>query len=193
MIYPATDQYIELAYDALNNGEIIVYPTDTLYGFGVDATNTKAIQNLNRLKGRVQPLSIIINTIEEISNFSKINESLLNEIKKYFPGKYTALLNAKKHNLSPLIQNGSTKIGLRIPNHSFPIKLTKLLKKPIVTTSINRHGNEALNDVTQVEIDFPNIDIFEDVNHNPSKGSTIIDFSQTPYQIIRKGDGIFPL
>ena len=193
MIYPATDQYIELAYDALNNGEIIVYPTDTLYGFGVDATNTKAIQNLNRLKGRVQPLSIIINTIEEISDFSKINESLLNEIKKYFPGKYTALLNAKKHNLSPLIQNGSTKIGLRIPNHSFPIKLTKLLKKPIVTTSINRHGNEALNDVTQVEIDFPNIDIFEDVNHNPSKGSTIIDFSQTPYQVIRKGDGIFPL
>ena len=193
MIYPATDQYIELAYDALNNGEIIVYPTDTLYGFGVDATNTKAIQNLNRLKGRVQPLSIIINTIEEISNFSKINESLLNEIKKYFPGKYTALLNAKKHNLSPLIQNGSTKIGLRIPNHSFPIKLTKLLKKPIVTTSINRHGNEALNDVTQVEIDFPNIDIFEDVNHNLSKGSTIIDFSQTPYQIVRKGDGIFPL
>ena len=193
MIYPATDQYIELAYDALNNGEIIVYPTDTLYGFGVDATNTKAIQNLNRLKGRVQPLSIIINTIEEISNFSKINESLLNEIKKYFPGKYTALLNAKKHNLSPLIQNGSAKIGLRIPNHSFPIKLTKLLKKPIVTTSINRHGNEALNDVTQVEIDFPNIDIFEDVSHNPSKGSAIIDFSQTPYQIVRKGDGIFPL
>ena len=193
MIYPATDQYIELAYDALNNGEIIVYPTDTLYGFGVDATNTKAIQNLNRLKGRVQPLSIIINTIEEISDFGEINESLLNEIKKYFPGKYTALLNAKKHNLSPLIQNGSTKIGLRIPNHSFPIKLTKLLKKPIVTTSINRHGNEALNDVTQVEIDFPNIDIFEDVNHNPSKGSTIIDFSQTPYQVIRKGDGIFPL
>jgi len=193
MIYPATDQYVELAYDSLNNGEIIVYPTDTLYGFGVDATNTKAIQNLNKLKGRVQPLSIIINTIEEISDFGKINESILNEIKKYFPGKYTALLNSKKHNLSPLIQNESPKIGLRIPNHSFPIKLTKLLKKPIVTTSINRHGNEALNDVTQVEIDFPNIDIFEDVNHNPSKGSTIIDFSKTPYQIIRQGDGIFPL
>ena len=193
MIYPATDQYVELAYDSLNNGEIIVYPTDTLYGFGVDATNTKAIQNLNKLKGRVQPLSIIINTIEEISAFGKINESILNEIKKYFPGKYTALLNSKKHNLSPLIQNESPKIGLRIPNHSFPIKLTKLLKKPIVTTSINRHGNEALNDVTQVEIDFPNIDIFEDVNHNPSKGSTIIDFSKTPYQIIRQGDGIFPL
>ena len=189
MIYPATDQYIQLAYDALNNGDIIVYPTDTLYGFGVDATNTKAIQSLNRLKGRVQPLSIIIHTIEKISDFGKMNEILLNEIKKYFPGKYTALLNSKKHNLSPLIQNGSTKIGIRIPDHSFPLKLIRLLKKPIVTTSINRHGNEALNDVTQVEIDFPNIDIFEDINHNPSIGSTIIDFSQTPYQIIRQGDG----
>ena len=193
MIYPATDQYIQLAHDALNNGDIIVYPTDTLYGFGVDATNTKAIQSLNRLKGRVQPLSIIIHTIEKISDFGKMNEILLNEIKKYFPGKYTALLNSKKHNLSPLIQNGSTKIGIRIPDHSFSLKLTRLLKKPIVTTSINQHGNEALNDVTQVEIDFPNIDIFEDINHNLSIGSTIIDFSQTPYQIIRQGDGIFPL
>ena len=72
------------------------------------------------------------------------------------------------------------------------MQLIKLLNKPIVTTSINRHGTEALNDVTQVEIDFPNIDILEDSNHFPSKGSTIIDFSISPYQIIRKGDGPYP-
>ena len=47
MIYPATDQYINLAKDTLENGEVIVYPTDTLYGFGVDATNTEAIHKLN--------------------------------------------------------------------------------------------------------------------------------------------------
>ena len=193
MIYPATDQYIDLAYNALSNGEIIVYPTDTLYGFGVDATNTKAIQNLNRLKGRVQPLSIIIDSIEKINDYGKMNNDQLNEIKKYFPGKYTVLLTAKKNDLSPLIQNGSPKIGLRMPDHFFPIKLIKLLKKPIVTTSINRHRTEALNDVTQVEIDFPNINIFEDTKHNPSQGSTIIDFSQSPHKIIRKGDGPFPL
>ena len=50
MIYPATDQYIDLAKDTLENGDVIVYPTDTLYGFGVDAINTDAIQRLNRLK-----------------------------------------------------------------------------------------------------------------------------------------------
>ncbi len=193
MIYPATDQYIDLAYNALINGEVIVYPTDTLYGFGVDATNTKAIQNLNNLKGRSQPLSIIIDSIEKINNYGEINNGRLNEIKKIFPGKYTILLTAKKNNLSTLIQNGSPKIGIRIPNHFFSIKLTKLLKKPIVTTSINRHGNKALNDVTQVEIDFPNINIFEDINHHQSQGSTIIDFSQSSTKLIRKGDGPFPL
>ena len=63
MIYPATDQYIDLAKNTLENGEVIVYPTDTLYGFGVDATNTAAIHRLNRLKGRSTPLSIVLESI----------------------------------------------------------------------------------------------------------------------------------
>ena len=69
MIYPAIDKYIDLAIEALNNGGIIVYPTDTLYGFGVDATNTEAIKKLNRLKGRYQPLSIIISDIDHIYEY----------------------------------------------------------------------------------------------------------------------------
>ena len=52
MIYPATEKYIVMAVNSLNDGDVIVYPTDTLYGFGVDATNSDAIQKLNRLKGR---------------------------------------------------------------------------------------------------------------------------------------------
>ena len=76
MIYPATNQYIDLAHNALANGEIIVYPTDTLYGFGVDATNTEAIQKLNQLKGRAQPLSIIIESINHISKYAKIDFKL---------------------------------------------------------------------------------------------------------------------
>ena len=193
MIYPATDQYINLAHNAVENGEVIVYPTDTLYGFGVDATNTDAIQRLNRLKGRVQPLSIVLESIEQMYDYAKFDGDLQIEMDPFFPGQYTALLPAKQNKLSPLVQNGSPKIGIRIPDHSFPINLIQLLKKPIITTSINRHGTEPLNDVTQVEIDFPNIDIFEDSNHTPSKGSTIIDFSTSPPEIIREGDGPYPL
>ena len=193
MIYPATDQYIDLAKDTLENGDVIVYPTDTLYGFGVDAINTDAIQRLNRLKGRSQPLSIVLESVEHMHKFADFDDEVESAINQLFPGNYTVLLSAINSNLSPLVQNGSPKIGIRIPNHFFPIKLVKLLEKPIITTSINRHGTEPLNDVTQVEIDFPNVDIFEDSHHTKSKGSTIIDYSTAPPEIIRDGDGPYPL
>ena len=192
MIYPATDQYIDLAHNALKNGEVIVYPTDTLYGFGVDATNTNAIHRLNRLKGRIQPLSIVLESVEHIHDFAEFKGEIEIEINKLFPGAYTVLLPAERNELSPFVQNGSPKIGVRIPNHFFPIKLIQLLEKPIITTSINRHGTEPINDVTQVEIDFPNVDIFEDSNHTPSIGSTIIDFSTSPPEVIREGDAPYP-
>ena len=193
MIYPAAEKYIELAKNTLLEGGIIVYPTDTLYGFGVDATNSEAIRKLNRLKGRVQPLSIIIDSVKSITNYAKLDHSIRSDVYKLFPGVYTVLLPSLSSNLSPLIQSGSPNIGIRIPNHFFPINLVKLLERPIVTTSINRHGNEPINDVTQVEIDFPNIDIYEDNNHKHSIGSTIIDYSLYPPKIIRLGDGPSPL
>ena len=193
MIYPATDQYIDLAHNALENGEVIVYPTDTLYGFGVDATNTDAIHRLNRLKGRIQPLSIVLESVEHIHDFAEFTGEIEIEVNNLFPGAYTVLLPAESNELSPFVQNGSPNIGVRIPDHFFPVKLVKMLGKPIITTSINRHGNDPLNDVTQVEIDFPNVDIFEDSSHTPSKGSTIVDFSTSPPKVIRDGDGPYPL
>ena len=193
MIYPATDQYIDLAHNALENGEVIVYPTDTLYGFGVDATNTDAIHRLNRLKGRIQPLSIILESVEHMHDFAEFQDEIKTEVNNLFPGAYTVLLPAESNELSPFVQNGSSNIGVRIPDHFFPVKLVKMLGKPIITTSINRHGNDPLNDVTQVEIDFPNVDIFEDSSHTPSKGSTIVDFSTSPPKVIRDGEGPYPL
>jgi len=192
MIYPATTQYLDFALQSLKDGDVIVYPTDTLYGFGVDATSTEAIQKLNALKGRSQPLSIILKDVEDIPNYGILPKGDFKEIKKLLPGPYTILITSLKSDLSPLVCNTSPKIGIRIPDHFFPLELSKAFKKPIITTSINRHGNEPLNDVTQVEIDFPNVDIFEDNKHKPSKGSTIIDMSVNPFNIVRQGDSPFP-
>ena len=85
MIYPATDQYIDLAKTTLENGEVIVYPTDTLYGFGVDATNTEAIQRLNRLKGRVKPLSIVLESVEHMHDYAKFNSDIQLDLNQLFP------------------------------------------------------------------------------------------------------------
>ena len=108
------------------------------------------------------------------------------------PYKPTVLLPSVDSELSPLVFNSSPLVGIRIPFHFFPLQLVKKIGKPIITTSINRHGNAPLNDVTQVEIDFPNVEIFEDNDHTPSQGSTIIDMSQIPFTIVRKGDGKYP-
>ena len=192
MIYPATEKYIEMAVNSLKNGDVIVYPTDTLYGFGVDATNSDAIQKLNRLKGRSQPLSIVLQQVSDISNYAMFTPEIETELEKLFPGEYTVLLQSSKSNLSPMVFNSSPLVGIRIPFHFFPLQLVKVFGKPVITTSINRHGTTPLNDVTQVEIDFPNVEIFEDNDHTPSQGSTIIDMSQNPFKIVRQGDGKYP-
>ena len=192
MIYPATEKYIEMAVNSLKNGDVIVYPTDTLYGFGVDATNSDAIQKLNRLKGRSQPLSIVLQQVSDISNYAMVTSEIETELEKLFPGEYTVLLQSIKSNLSPMVFNSSPLVGIRIPFHFFPLQLVKVFGKPVITTSINRHGTTPLNDVTQVEIDFPNVEIFEDNDHTPSQGSTIIDMSQNPFKIVRQGDGKYP-
>tara|TARA_B100001123_G_C14990901_1_gene899531 strand:+ start:223 stop:804 length:582 start_codon:yes stop_codon:yes gene_type:complete len=193
MIYPAIEDYIDSAVKSLKEGNIIVYPTDTLYGFGVDATNSMAIQTLNKIKGRATPLSIIIKSIDEIENFAYVEKHALPEINKILPGPYTVLLKATPSTLSKLIYAGSPLIGIRIPEHFFSLEIVKRLNSPIVTTSVNRHNKKPLNDVTKIEIDFPSIDIYKDINHQTSKSSTIVNLSLKKHEIVRMGEGKFPL
>ena len=87
---------LDIAVENLRNGKLIAYPTDTLYGFGVDATNSEAITRLNILKGRTQPLSIILGNINDIQKYAYATEELLIIISKYLPGPYTILLKKKK-------------------------------------------------------------------------------------------------
>ncbi len=193
MIYPANEETLQYAIPLLADGEVIVYPTDTLYGFGVDATNTDSIKKLNALKGRTQPLSIVLKNIDDIDRYGEMDDKTAELVYKLLPGPFTVLIPKKNSNLSPLVTYGSPNVGIRIPDHPFPIGLVKELGKPVITTSINRHGKDPLNDVSQVELDFPDIAIFEDHDVKQSLGSTIINFSNNPPDIMRPGDGKFPL
>ena len=195
MIYPINNESINFAESLINDGEIIAYPTDTLYGFGVDATNSKAINKLNILKGRTQPLSIIVCDLNDINQYAVISNQIKKIISDFLPGPYTLLLPKKKSNLSELITYGSELIGIRIPEHDFPIKLVKKIKKPIVTTSINKKGSTPLNQTDDIEKNYPEISIFEDQEQKliNSVGSTIIKLNNDEIKLIRQGDGKFPL
>ena len=195
MINPINERSIKFAVDTLKKSEIIAYPTDTLYGFGVDATNDEAINKLNQLKGRTQPLSIIIADLSEIEKYAKISKKTLEKINQYLPGPFTFLIKKRKSILSELVTYNSEFIGIRIPNHKFPLKLVNRLKKPLITTSINKNGHTPLNKIEDIENNYPEIKIFEDKNQNnmSSNGSTIIMLDENNIKLIRQGDGIFKL
>jgi len=183
------EKQINSAIKTLDTGNILIYPTDTLYGLGADATNTSAIEKINKLKKRKTPLSIMISSLNEIEKYAIINSDIKKELKTIFPGPFTALLQSKKTDLSYLVQNQSDKIGIRIPNHPFCLDLLNEYKKPIITTSVNTHGEKPLNSINEIEKKFSKINIYYQNNNLDSKGSTIIDFTKKPPVIIRIGDG----
>ena len=189
MIYQATDNNSKLAEKLILEGEIIVYPTDTLYGMGVDATNKKAINKLNQLKGRISPLSIIVNSEKMIKKYIDTKFYFKEDLNKYLPGPFTILLNNFNNMLPKELSQGTDKIGIRIPKSSFILKVVKNINRPVVTTSVNYHNSRPLNNVDIINKQFNKLNIFtQDINFN-SLGSTIIDYTCSPKQIIRQGDG----
>ena len=179
---------VEKASELLLNGKIIVYPTDTLYGFGVDATNTESIIKLNKLKQREQAYSIIVDSLSMLKNYAQLSVDIEDKIKSMLPGPITVILNQLNSNLSYLVNPGLKTIGVRIPNNQFILNVVKKINKPIITTSVNIHSEKPLNNIDLINEKFSKIDIFKNSSLIQSKGSTIIDFSKTPFKIIRQGD-----
>ena len=193
MIYKAIDENIKKASNLLLDGKIIVYPTDTLLGIGVDATNSEAIEKLNSLKNRKSPLSIIVGSIRMLKRYAVLTNDAKNYLNKYLPGKFTFLLNQKKSNISEKVTVNSDKIGIRIPDSRFIIKVVNYIDRPVITTSINIHGEAPINDINEINRIFNNVYIFANINSHKSDGSTIVDLTGRIPQLVRNGDGKFNL
>ena len=99
------------------------------------------------------------------------------------------LTSITRGDLSKLITLDLDTIGIRIPKTDFISKVVTSLNKPIVTTSVNKHGEESIDSIEEIMSKYNSIDTFIDKENIPSKASTIIDFTQDPYKVIRKGYG----
>ena len=185
------DENIKLATELLLNGNIIIYSTDTLYGFGVDATNSRAIKKLNEIKGRSQPYSIIVSSFSMLKKYAVISNNIENELKSILPGPFTVILNKTNSNLSQLVNSGLPTLGIRIPDFNPILRIVDKINKPIITTSVNYHGQDSLNNLDLINKTFSNINIFTNNKEKKSLGSTIIDFSSKPFKVLRNGDGAY--
>jgi L-threonylcarbamoyladenylate synthase len=172
---------------ALENGAVLVCPTDTVYGFLADATNKKAVDKIYKIKKRskTKPLPVFIKDIKMAKELAEISEKQSKVLKSKWPGKYTFVLNRKYG--TKLYGVDKKNIALRIPKYKFLNGLLEKFNKPLVQTSVNISNNPALAKISDIIKKFNKYDILmiDGGNLKKSKPSKIIDLANNN-KIIRK-------
>ncbi|MCF7800624.1 MAG: threonylcarbamoyl-AMP synthase [Candidatus Marinimicrobia bacterium] len=186
----ASGEAIDAACQILAEGGIIGYPTDTLYGLGVDSTNTAAVQRLYELKNRSKvPMSVMLASVDDllkaIENRTPAAEKLIRE---FLPGQLTIVAHCNL-GLADGIESERGLTGLRVPDHPLNLRLVEAFGRPITSTSANLSGYpSALNIETIIAYFSDQVDLLFDYGTlSRSQGSTVIDISQSPFEILREG------
>ncbi|MDF1497870.1 MAG: L-threonylcarbamoyladenylate synthase [Patescibacteria group bacterium] len=177
----------------LQNGGVIIYPTDTLYGIGVNALNKNAIEKIFKIKKRDKnkPISIIVKDIKSAKKIAYIDSKVERILNKAWPGPITIILR-KKDVLPYILTAGNETIAIRIPDNKFVSALIKNIDFPLTTTSANISGEENLYEVKKIIEKFNKNEIKPDLfinagNVKNSIPSTIIDLTNTIPKIVRMG------
>ena len=175
---------ISEARNALKNGSIIIYPTDTVWGIGCDPFNQKSVDNLFKIKAKKEDgLSILINDKKMISKYCLVKEKHIKKIERLLPGPVTLILKSKTEFAKGVTKNGN--IAIRIPNNKTSISLVK--ENPIITTSANMHGEKVAENIDDAREAFGNSCIYLDGEMPTGIESTIIDLTKDTPKIIRIG------
>ena len=181
---------IQLASRSLQNGDVIVMPTDTVYGLAALADNEMAVKKIFKIKNRpmTMPLIIFVRSFKEAKKIAIFNELDNKLAEKFWPGPLTLIVKKKNKK----IYNGDkriAKIGIRIPKNKAMLDLLNKIKKPLATTSANLHKEKNIEDIKKLKIlsnKNLSIAIFskEKMTFNES---TLIVTSENEVKIIRKG------
>ena len=182
----------DAAIAALNRGEVIVFPTETLYGLGADALNAAAVERVFHLKGRDAANPILVVVADRAMLCTIVGEvPLLAEplIAEFWPGPLTLVLPAKK-DLAKYLVNASGGVGVRIPSAPIAAELVRELGKPITATSANPSGKNPARRIDEAKRYFSGeITVFIDGGELHSNvGSTVAEISGDKVRVIREGE-----
>jgi len=197
-IYPQNPNHdrIRKVVDVLEQGGIIIYPTDTVYAIGCDIKAKKSIEKIARLKG-LNPenpdMSLIFHDMSQLSEYTIIRDNTVFKLlKRNLPGPFTFIVQANNQ-IPKLFKNRKKTVGIRIPDNDIILELVKELGRPVITTSIH-DPDEVIEYTTDPELiyekyrDFAEIII--DGGFGKNEASTIVDCTSDEIKIIRQGLGI---
>ena len=182
------DEGIRKSVEIIENGGVIIFPTDTVYGIGCNPYDANAVKKIYEIKSRekIKSLPVLVSSIEIVKQISIIDEFTEKIIKKYWPGPLTLILKLKDKNLKESL-NLEDKIAVRIPDSVCTLKLLNKCNL-LVGTSANVSGDSSFTDPQECMKNVKNYDIFVDGGTITSKGeSTIIEIENEKIHVIREG------
>ncbi|MCX6806772.1 MAG: L-threonylcarbamoyladenylate synthase [Candidatus Berkelbacteria bacterium] len=181
------NKILKKASEIIKKGGILVYPTDTCYGLGINPENKIALKKLAKLKGRPESkkFSYLVSDIEMIKKLCKVNKKQEKILVKNLPGGFTFILKMKNKNQT---------LGIRIPDFEFTDMLSKELGIPFTTTSANLSGKPECFDINCILNQFKNqknqLNLVLDAGKlEKTLPSTVVDLTVTTPKILRKGSG----
>ncbi len=175
---------INEAEKAIQNGKIVIYPTDTVWGMGCDPFNQKAVDELFRIKGKKRNgLSIMLNNVNLIYDFCEVNNMVIKIVDEFLPGPITLILKSKKDFAKGVTRNGN--IVIRIPLNKTALDLAA--NQPIITTSVNLHGEKIARNLDEAKEKFGSNCHYLDGEEPKGIESTIIDLTENKPEITRIG------
>ncbi|MDE1876188.1 MAG: threonylcarbamoyl-AMP synthase [Thaumarchaeota archaeon] len=188
MILPCNDTGIKEAYETIQNGGTVVFPTDTVYGIGCDPRNQDAVNKIYKIKGRekIKQLPVLAYSKKDIANIAFFDEMSEKIADKFWPGPITLILQVKDKKIEKALSL-KDKIAVRVPNH--PCVLALLEKcRLLVGTSANFSGEPSFSDSKEVASKFSGYDILLDGGQiTNSYESTIVEVVNNKLKIVREG------
>ena len=181
----------------LQEGGLVIYPTDTIYAIGCNALDMRAVEQICRLKG-VNPeksnLSIICYNLSTISEYAKVNNSVYKLIRDYLPGPYTFILPTNSG--LPKLFKKRKEVGIRMPDNPIIREICREFGLPILSMSVHYDVNdpEYTTDPELIHERYENrVGLVIDGGFGGLVGSTIVDCTFEPFEIFRQGKGTIEL
>ncbi len=187
-------RHIQELAEALREGQIIIYPTDTLYAIGCDAVNNRAIERICRLKG-INPLkenlSIVCDNLSQAAEYARIDNHAFAELKRCLPGAYTFILPAAS--TLPKVFKSRRTVGVRIPGNDIARALAAELGHPLLSTSVEYDADapDEGREPESIALHYAgSVDYVVDGGTGSLEPSTVVDLTDsTAPQVIRLGAG----
>jgi tRNA threonylcarbamoyl adenosine modification protein (Sua5/YciO/YrdC/YwlC family) len=192
-------KYIMKVVEALEEGGVVIYPTDTVYAMGCDIRAAKTIERIARYKG-MNPdnpdMSFIFHDMSQLSEYTVIrDDNVFRLLKRNLPGPFTFIIPANKQ-IPSMFRSKKKTVGIRIPDNNIALTIVKELGRPIITTSIH-DSDEFIEYTTDPELIYEKYRDFADIvidgGYGANEPSTIVDCTSDEITVLRQGLGILEL